>query len=339
VHFSHRVRCRDKWNERQQEYKKLEQDAMKIQAEFTAIKQKLRQAKDLATSEAPLEDANGNPLPLKEKLEDLEVTTLAEVEAALEDAQQVLDTIQANDGVFRQYQKLESEIAEVEAHLKQLSSGKESRLSIIEEKSKPWETALTNHVAKINAKFSFYMSEMQCTGEVRLKKGSVDEVLGENGALSNFRDWGIEILVSYRNGAKAQILSAERHSGGERSVATILYLMAIQDLMCSPFRCVDEINQGLDERNERLVFKRIVANSTGKPKNNNPFNHSGQYFLITPKLLPNMTDMENEAVTIQTVFNGTSSIVVCTCIGRSSHSAALLYSRITMFFKSNRLEY
>eukprot|EP00567_Pseudictyota_dubia_P002842 CAMPEP_0197451158 /NCGR_PEP_ID=MMETSP1175-20131217/27918_1 /TAXON_ID=1003142 /ORGANISM="Triceratium dubium, Strain CCMP147" /LENGTH=45 /DNA_ID= /DNA_START= /DNA_END= /DNA_ORIENTATION= len=41
-----------------------------------------------------------------------------------------------------------------------------------------------------------------------------------------------------------------------------MYLMALQDLMVSPFRCVDEINQGLDDRNERLVFKRIVANST-----------------------------------------------------------------------------
>jgi chromosome segregation ATPase len=70
-----------------------------------------------------------------------------------------------------------------------------------------------------------------------------------------------------------------------------MYLMAMQDLMVSPFRCVDEINQGLDERNERLVFRRIVKSSTAKPKfENDPSSHCGQYILCTPKLLPNLTD-------------------------------------------------
>ena len=75
--------------------------------------------------------------------------------------------------------------------------------------------------------------------------------------------------------------------------------------MVSPFRCVDEINQGLDERNERLVFRRIVNNSTGPPESDNDLtSHCGQYFLITPKLLPNLTDMENDDVTVLCIFNG-----------------------------------
>merc|ERR1711966_187452 len=96
----------------------------------------------------------------------------------------------------------------------------------------------------------------------------------------------------------------QTHSGGERSVSTIMYLMALQDMMVSPFRCVDEINQGLDERNERLVFRRIVANSTRRPGQQGPTDHSGQYFLITPKLLPNLYDMEVEAMTVLFIFNG-----------------------------------
>ena len=32
-------------------------------------------------------------------------------------------------------------------------------------------------------------------------------------------------------------------SGGERAVATVMYLMALQDMASSPFRVVDEINQ------------------------------------------------------------------------------------------------
>lgn len=115
----------------------------------------------------------------------------------------------------------------------------------------------------------------------------------------------MQIWVKFREKSDLQVLSAQVHSGGERSVSTIMYLMAMQDLMVSPFRCVDEINQGLDERNERLVFKRIVENSTLPAVNSNdPSSHCGQYFLITPKLLPNLTQMENEDVTVLCIFNG-----------------------------------
>ena len=76
-------------------------------------------------------------------------------------------------------------------------------------------------------------------------------------------------------------------------------------MMVSPFRCVDEINQGLDERNERLVFKRIVQNSTQAPGPGGPTDHCGQYWLITPKLLPNLNDMEVEAMNVICIFNGT----------------------------------
>jgi chromosome segregation ATPase len=83
-----------------------------------------------------------------------------------------------------------------------------------------------------------------------------------------------------------------------------MYLMALQEMMVAPFRCVDEINQGLDERNERLVFKRIVENSTKPPGPGGLTDHCGQYFLITPKLLPNLYDMEEEAMTVLFIFNG-----------------------------------
>lgn len=140
-------------------------------------------------------------------------------------------------------------------------------------------------------------------GEVRLRKGQSEEQ--QQDSLGDFANWGVEIRVKFREKSPLQVLSAHHHSGGERSVSTIMYLMALQDMMVSPFRCVDEINQGLDERNERLVFKRIVENSTRPPKKEGiPHTHVGQYFLITPKLLPNLTDMENDDLTILCIFNG-----------------------------------
>lgn len=83
--------------------------------------------------------------------------------------------------------------------------------------------------------------------------------------------------------------------------------MSLQTLTRSPFRVVDEINQGMDPRNERLVHKRMVGIACGT-HNTSPQHFQSkevvedddsseqlagrggsQYFLITPKLLHNLT--------------------------------------------------
>ena len=292
--------------EKQQQYIEIEREAVRIQNEFTLAKRKVKTKKDEAEAVAPIVDENNNELPLKKQLDELEVTTLHEVEAALEEAEQKANSIDANPEVIRQYEQLKGEIEETQAKLDEVTDTKDRKTGLIETKRKPWETSLEKHVVRINSLFTKYMQEMQCTGEVRLTKGeSTDEDENNTG---NFKDWGIQILVSFRENTKAQVLSARVQSGGERSVSTIMYLMALQDMMVAPFRCVDEINQGLDDRNERLVFRRIVENSTRKPKDS-PTDHAGQYFLITPKLLPNLYDMEEDGMTVLFVFNGKWNIM------------------------------
>ena len=166
-------------------------------------------------------------------------------------------------------------------------------------------------VKKVSEKFSAYMKEVGCAGEVRLYTAGADKNDDEDNLRYNFKDWGVEILVKFREASSLQVLSAQTHSGGERSVSTIMYLMGLQNLMASPFRCVDEINQGLDERNERLVFKRIVENSTIPASASSNSDHCGQYFLITPKLLPNLDGMENENITVLFVFSGAHNFSNC----------------------------
>ena len=108
-------------------------------------------------------------------------------------------------------------------------------------------------------------------------------------------------------------LDSQRQSGGERAVSTVFYLMSLQSLTRSPFRVVDEINQGMDPRNERLVHSRMVASASGNDESTPETDRGGnaadvvadvvrqvdddieradlgtgtgsQYFLITPKLL------------------------------------------------------
>ena len=56
--------------------------------------------------------------------------------------------------------------------------------------------------------------------------------------------------------------------------------MSLTEEARAPFSLVDEINQGMDQRAERAVHNSLVE-VTCKPD-------SGQYFLITPKLLPDL---------------------------------------------------
>ena len=83
----------------------------------------------------------------------------------------------------------------------------------------------------------------------------------------------------------------------ERSLTTILYLMSMTEYARAPFSLVDEINQvcdltrlcrnncldmvqGMDQRAERAVHNELVKTTCRVD--------SGQYFLITPKLLPDL---------------------------------------------------
>lgn len=285
--------------EKKAEYAELEQEGKRIQAAFTQIRQQLAKAKDAAQKHAPIVDSEGNDTPLKEELTNLEVDNLHELESALEEADAKVNSIVADPNVIRQYEARKAEIEATKGELEEMSNFEESKILAINSKREPWEKCLKERVQQLDVHFNKYMQEMGFVGEVKLTSAEPSE----DGKSCNFKDWGIEIRVSFREGTKVRVLSQHVHSGGERSVSTIMYLMALQDMMVAPFRCVDEINQGLDERNERLVFKRIVKNSTSAPERGFT-DHSGQYFLITPKLLPNLEAMDTEGVNVLFVLNG-----------------------------------
>lgn len=282
--------------------------------QLNAAEDSLKQRKAImrkanAEAESLLPSAETNQLMSDDLPEDLE-----NVEEALDEAEDKVNTITDNPHIMREYTERKKDIARLQEQLEDVGGEKEMKRNSLEKKLEAWEAALINIVKKVSGKFSAYMKEVGCAGEVRLYNGGAGEAREKDGGgenvCYNFKDWGVEILVKFREKASLQVLSAQTHSGGERSVSTIMYLMGLQNLMVSPFRCVDEINQGLDERNERLVFKRIVENSTLSAEKTND-DHSGQYFLITPKLLPNLEGMENDSITVLFVFSGAHNFSNC----------------------------
>jgi structural maintenance of chromosomes protein 5 len=297
-------RAKTTWEEARAEFGELEQQLNNAKANLKTGKNKLKVMKADADRAAPIVDDNGDPLPLKDLLEALPYATTEEIDVALEEFQAKANSIDDNPDVVRQYEQRKKEIAEKEQELSHYQDSKDSKVQEINRVSECWSAALKNSLTEVNSLFGKYMADLGCAGEISLTEGdyTIEPNLPDRG---NFKNWGVEIKVKFRENSTLEVLSAQRQSGGERSVSTIMYLMALQEIMVSPFRCVDEINQGLDERNERLVFKRIVANSTRPPSNpHDTTSHAGQYWLITPKLLPNLYDMEEEGVKVHIIKNG-----------------------------------
>ena len=185
----------------------------------------------------------------------------------------------------RQIQKLNDKLADFQTKLDELQSG-------IDEVRGRWEPKLDALVSKISEAFGDSFARIGCAGQVTLDK--VEDEPGPNGEPggSDFDQWSIQIHVKFREHESLSLLDSHRQSGGERAVSTIFYLMALQSLSASPFRVVDEINQGMDPRNERMVHGRLVdiacaSSETEVDEEGNPVGGAGggQYFLITPKLL------------------------------------------------------
>lgn len=171
--------------------------------------------------------------------------------------------------INEQLETLDQEIPELELRIKQQSFS-------LKDIHNEWEPKLLDMVHKISTKFSSIFPSVGVAGEVKVARAE------------KYSDWRLEIKVKFRDEGELKVLDSHSQSGGERAVSTVFYMISMQELTTSPFRVVDEINQGMDARNERVVHKHMVQVACQE--------HTSQYFLITPKLLTNLFYSQNMRV-------------------------------------------
>nr|XP_027207955.1 structural maintenance of chromosomes protein 5-like [Penaeus vannamei] len=191
--------------------------------------------------------------------------------------------ITANDSEVKEYRQREREVNELQQKLEGAQNTAGNHHNALEDSRTRWLPRIRELTENISNNFSSFMARLGCAGEVLLDVGEEDD----------FRTYGIKIKVRFRDSDRLRELTAQHQSGGERAVSTALYLLALQSLTSVPFRCVDEINQGMDPINERRMLNMLVKTVAAE--------ESGQYFFVTPKLIP---DMEyNKYVNVMVVFN------------------------------------
>ncbi|AOA61493.1 SMC5-SMC6 complex component [Komagataella phaffii CBS 7435] len=204
----------------------------------------------------------------------------------------MLDARLPNVGSFSEAstQKLrlnEDKIAQLEELLPNWNSTLESLKAKLTSIEDVWVPKLETIVNQLSTKFTKVFHFNGREGEIHLIKGKT------------FSEWKIHLVVKFTHSQVSSVFSSTRHSGGEKSFTTAMFLSTLQSFTQSPFRIVDEINQGLDETAEAYVHKLIIETSCyDKEDGTNPT----QYFLITPKLLTNLTYHRN--MSTHCIFSG-----------------------------------
>ncbi|KAI8346052.1 hypothetical protein B0O80DRAFT_407246 [Mortierella sp. GBAus27b] len=266
-------------SEKAKQLNEMEDNYTKANEQYDEVKARAKRLLDNAKEEyntlqpADNEDfqAIGKGIPL-EQLEDMIASESAKAALHFTPNQSVMDRYEQRQGEIRaskeSLQDNEKKLAKIDAEIEAIRG--------------PWYTKVSSLVAKISEGFSKSFEKIGCAGEVKL---------GEH---EDYDKWCIDILVKFRDSEKLQKLTGQRQSGGERSVSTIMYLMALQGLSNASFRVVDEINQGMDPRNERLMHSQLVEKACAS--------NTAQYFLITPKLLPDLD--YHERMKVLCIYNG-----------------------------------
>ncbi|GAA5914217.1 hypothetical protein JCM6882_004753 [Rhodosporidiobolus microsporus] len=262
--------------------KEKDQELVNKQKELDEAKIQVAALRDeghvlLAIANQAQEEASGEleDRVLARKGDNFEAISIDELEQERDQLQSNLNCMTSvSPVVLEAYNKRKGEISEYEGKLGLAQEKLDDSNELIAATKNRWLPRLENLVKDVSAKFTASFDTLGLLGEVRLAQQE------------DYDKWGIEILVSFRDSTDdstdvtLHVLSGHRQSGGERALTTVTYLLALAELARAPFALVDEINQGMDQRAERNMHKMLVE-TTCK-------DDVGQYFLLTPKLLPDL---------------------------------------------------
>lgn len=162
--------------------------------------------------------------------------------------------------MYESYSKLYLELKE-KARL--VAENREKALEEVKARMDAWRRVIHKLLDQVNINYRKILSEAQAVGEVKL----INE--------QDTEDAGLEIFVGFKGG-KPVPLNAYTQSGGERSTATVTFLLALQQHVHSPFRAVDEYDVHMDPKNREIIANLLVSSVAGL---------DSQYLAITPSQL------------------------------------------------------
>ncbi len=236
-----------------------------------ATEKELRQAiADLEGYVQRAEAVGARLVPMKSTLDILEELRVTDGHLAA-----LADVSENIEHMYESYSKLYLELQE-KARL--VAENRSKALEEVNTRLDAWRSVINNLLAKVNTKYRKILAEAYAVGEVKL--------VNEN----DIENAGLEIFVGFKGG-KPMPLNAYTQSGGERSTATVTFLLALQQHVHSPFRAVDEYDVHMDPKNRETIANLLVSSVSGS---------DSQYLAITPSQLT-FTDKDIHLVMVQNV--------------------------------------
>ncbi|XP_054161003.1 structural maintenance of chromosomes protein 5-like [Oppia nitens] len=265
------------------QFEGINQEIRRLEEVVHDIKREAKRLRDAAKDQSGF-DVNDCDDQTREKFDSLP-NTVDEIDTHIGTLRLRMNSIlDADDTVRDQYNERQRTIERRGRDLQARQSELSDKQKRLDQLKNQWLPALEHLIDRINQNFGNFMDRLNYAGEVGLYKPPND--------LESYDEYGISIKVKFRHTEQLRELTSFQ-SGGERSVSTMIYMIALQELTHVPFRCVDEINQGMDENNERSVFGLISETSVRT---------NSQYFLFSPKLLTNLS--YTREMSIHIIFNG-----------------------------------
>ena len=277
------VKLDEELNRKRSETRILEEQIGKIESQIVETRVKL------ALLSYRMENVKANIEELEEALKDAK----AQLDAAVKKAEEtgpriavvksfgeILDEIRVTDGhlaalasvsedVERMYESYSQLYLELKEKALLAAENREKALEEVKVRMQAWRTVIQNLLDRVNLDYQKILANVQAVGEVKL--------INEH----DIEAAGLEILVGFK-GSKPVPLNAYTQSGGERTTATMSFLLALQQHVRSPFRAVDEFDVHMDPKNRELIAQMLI--STVKSS-------EAQYVVITPS---HVTFAQNE---------------------------------------------
>jgi chromosome segregation ATPase len=201
----------------------------------------------------------------------------------------ILDEIRVTDGhlaaladvsedIERMYESYSKLYLELKEKARLVAENREKTMEEVKTRMEAWRTVIQNLLNHVNLRYQGILSEANAVGDVQLINEHDIEMAG------------LEIFVGFKGG-KPVPLNAYTQSGGERSTATMTFLLALQQHVQSPFRAVDEYDVHMDPKNREIIANLLVSSVRGL---------DAQYLAITPSQLT-FTGKDVHIITVQNI--------------------------------------
>jgi chromosome segregation ATPase len=165
------------------------------------------------------------------------------------------------DEIPQKYIEYKNIYDEINLKSSEINENKNKLLNELNERIKAWKNNLIKILEDVNKEFSKILEYIEGVGNIEIH--NIDDI---NNA-------SLEIKVGFRENI-ARVLDSYSQSGGERTLATLAFLLSLQKYMKSPIRAIDEFDTHMDPLNKERATKLITSIVQNDP--------NLQYIIITP---------------------------------------------------------